>query len=282
MHRWLFAAAVILLVLAVAAIKNFDDLSDVRVTYATAPEAVASALRGTKIMFLSDLHVRRIGKREKEVLRVMSAVQPDYILISGDLMPYGGPIEPSLAFLKMLRPRRAGYAVLGDAEYKDGMRNCAYCHAPGSWAVRTDLPVKVLRDQVVTLEGPGGPAVDVWGADAKRKPDGFSWATEKKSGRPVIALEHYPDLFDRLAQAGADLVLSGDTHGGQAIGPRFVYEILLGRKEASYLSGRFADGKSTMWVSKGLGWSFAPLRLGVKPEVIIFDFKGSGVTKNSP
>jgi uncharacterized protein len=271
--------AIILLIaaLAMGAIKNFIDLYDVRLTRATAPESIASALRGMKILFLSDIHVRSIGIREKAVLSIVLRERPDYILISGDLMPYGGPIEPSIEFLKMLKPGRAGYAVLGDAEYREGIRNCLYCHAKGSWSVRTDLPVKVLRDEGVTLEGLGGEQVELWCSDAQPGRRDFSWTSRFRSDRPAIAMVHFPYQFPFLAEAGASLVLAGDTHGGQAWAPRPFYRLLMEKVELPYLSGRFESHGSTMWVNKGLGWSIFPIRLGVKPEVILFDF-----TENAP
>lgn len=269
--RW--AVAVVLFAAALAALtKNFIDLRDVQVTYAEAPEKIADALRGMKIMFLSDIHVRRIGTREKFVLRLVDELRPDYIFISGDFKPFRRSDEPSLEFFRMLKPKRAAYAVLGDAEYREGYRNCVYCHAPGAWAVRDDLPVKVLRDQIVTLDGPDGPAVDLWGGDGQKGEMDFSWTGTSKSGRPVIALDHYPTQIGNLSAAGADLILSGDTHGGQAWGGDFLYNIILRKYDTKFLRGRFLKGKTVMWVNRGLGWSLLPIRIGVKPEVIIFDF----------
>ncbi len=262
---------VALIVVVNVAVKGVVDLYDVRVTRADAPPAVARALAGTKLVFLSDIHVRSIGARERFVLDLIERESPDYVLIAGDLKPYEGSAEPSLEFFRRIRARRGAFAVLGDAEYRLGSQNCVYCHAPESWAIRDDLPVRVLRDQTATLAGAdGAPAVDLWAGDVKLHPK-LDWA--QKGARPVIAMAHLPESFPDYARAGADLMLAGDTHGGQTWLPRPLYSLVLGREKARWLRGRFALGESVMWVNVGLGWTGVPLRFGLKPEVVIFDFR---------
>ncbi|MCZ7586387.1 MAG: metallophosphoesterase [Deltaproteobacteria bacterium] len=175
---------------------------DVRLQYAEAPDDVARALRGTKIMFLSDIHVRSIGLRENQVLRMAEEIEPDFVLISGDLMPYGGTPDAAVEFFRLLKPTRAGYAILGDAEYKQGSRHCLFCHKPGEWSVRRDLPIRTIRDEVVTLEGPEG-KVALWGADAVERPKDLEWATSppREPGVPVIAMTHFPELAKKIRES---------------------------------------------------------------------------------
>lgn len=252
--------------------KNAVDLYDVRVTRIDAPPAIARALAGVKIVYMSDIHVRAIGSRERFVLDLIERERPDYVLIGGDLKPYVGSAEPSLEFFRRVKAKRGAYAVLGDAEYRLGTQNCVYCHAPGRWDVRDDLPVRVLRDQVVVLDGADGrPAVDLWAGDVIANPD-LAWA--KKGARPVLAMAHWPETFPYYAAAGADWMLSGDTHGGQVHVPNFVYRLHVGEAQARYMYGAFREGASSMWVTAGLGWTGAPLRLGVRPEVVIVDIPG--------
>jgi len=51
------------------------------------------------------------------------------------------------------------------------------------------------------------------------------------------------------------------------VGPLYVPS-RLGRR---YLSGLYRLGEALMYVSRGLGWSFAPLRLNCPPEVTVLD-----------
>ncbi|MCB1153433.1 metallophosphoesterase [bacterium] len=260
-----------------ALMQNQIDLYDVHLVRADAPPIIANALAGTKMLVLADLHVRdrapNFGPRERFILKTIDETDPDTILIVGDHFPFTRSIEPSLEFFEALRSDRNIYAVLGDHEYHGARKSCVYCHAPGddTWSVREDLAVKMLRDQVVTISGPTGTKVDIWGGDVKSSPD-LSWTKVTPPDRPVIAMTHFPEAFDDYADAGADLMLGADTHGGQMIAPHIFYEWLLGPRRAHYLAGRFTRGKSVLWVTKGVGWSILPLRLGVKPDILLFDF----------
>ena len=84
---------------------------------------------------------------------------------------------------------------------------------------------------------------------------------------------HRPNLFPLCAGAGAQLVLSGHTHGGQiALGPVFTPARLLGK----YTMGYFREHGSQLFVHRGLGVvSGAPLRLGSAPELALLTLRRS-------
>ncbi len=253
--------------------KNSMDLFDVQVTYRDAPPVIAHAMRGMKILYMSDLHIaKKIGRRERFVLDLVKRENPDYVLIGGDMIKHHGRTDAALSFFKKLKSKRGAFAVMGDAEYDRGVRHCAFCHDGSSWDIRDDLPVKTLRNQVVVLEGPEGPAVELWAKDGQKIGGDMTWTARDEMNLPVIGMSHYPSDFNRLADAGADLVLAGDTHGGQVWAPGFIRKLFFSRDRFRFLYGRFERGKSVMNVSSGVGWSSLPLRFGVKPEVVIYDF----------
>ena len=89
-----------------------------------------------------------------------------------------------------------------------------------------------------------------------------------------ILLSHYPVLPDERP----DLMLCGHTHGGQfnllgltpfAIG----FERLVSRKpHARYIAGLHKQGGTQVLVTKGIGASRIPLRVGVRPEICLIRF----------
>jgi predicted MPP superfamily phosphohydrolase len=87
---------------------------------------------------------------------------------------------------------------------------------------------------------------------------------------PVILLAHEPFVFPRVPERVA-LTLSGHTHGGQInlplIGPPFAPEGP--RMSKRYIYGVYREGGRHLVVSGGLGTSYAPIRLGVPPEVVM-------------
>ncbi len=86
----------------------------------------------------------------------------------------------------------------------------------------------------------------------------------------IILLDHQPVESKKNAADGADLQLSGHTHGGQLwfLGEM---QVLLGNEDLQ--KGEKHIGSMDLIVSTGLGaWDY-PLRLGSKPEVVIIDIK---------
>jgi predicted MPP superfamily phosphohydrolase len=79
-----------------------------------------------------------------------------------------------------------------------------------------------------------------------------------------ILLAHHPHAFDRAAEAGIPLVLSGHTHGGQLM---LTPEIGGGPMLFKYWSGLYRQGDSALVVSNGVG-NWFPLRIGAPAEIL--------------
>jgi predicted MPP superfamily phosphohydrolase len=99
------------------------------------------------------------------------------------------------------------------------------------------------------------------------------WADPRASARPArVLLAHNPDIvLDLIGQgAGAiDLVLAGHTQGGQVRLP-FVGALYSGTEIGTdYAAGMFEYGGFPLYVNRGLGTSFVPLRLLCPPEVAV-------------
>jgi predicted MPP superfamily phosphohydrolase len=91
-------------------------------------------------------------------------------------------------------------------------------------------------------------------------------------GVPAIVLSHYPWALDALAGRAVDLVLAGDTHGGQVYFPWPLSLLVYHRLDREYLRGWHEKGGVPMIVSRGTGVSHVPVRLGSVPEIVAIDF----------
>ena len=84
-----------------------------------------------------------------------------------------------------------------------------------------------------------------------------------------ILLAHSPSFFANYASWGADLVLSGHTHGGlvriPGVGAVISPELLPFPK---YDAGRFEREGSVMLISKGLGTHTYPVRIFDRAELL--------------
>ncbi len=84
----------------------------------------------------------------------------------------------------------------------------------------------------------------------------------------IIVLDHQPHDYDELAAAGADLVLSGHTHGGQLI-PVLRAGELFGVNDATY--GLERRRNTDFIVSSGIGcWSLR-FKTGCVSEIVVID-----------
>ena len=82
----------------------------------------------------------------------------------------------------------------------------------------------------------------------------------------VILLAHDPRRLPEAASLKVPLVLSGHTHGGQVVLP------LLGPVAAEkfpVVYGTARQGETTLFVSRGLGTVYVPVRVNCPPEVAV-------------
>jgi hypothetical protein len=107
---------------------------------------------------------------------------------------------------------------------------------------------------------------------------------------PNILLSHNPNAFNRAAELGIELTLSGHTHGGQvqveildvSLSPaRFITDYIAGlyhrpllmpeqpkrMGETIKLMPNAPNGLAALYVNRGLGTVGAPVRLGAPPEI---------------
>jgi predicted MPP superfamily phosphohydrolase len=82
---------------------------------------------------------------------------------------------------------------------------------------------------------------------------------------PRIVLSHNPEYAEDMPRERVDLMLSGHTHGGQVrLFGREFHQGVYGKK---YLKGLVDNGHTQVYISRGIGTSVVPVRLGVPPEI---------------
>jgi hypothetical protein len=97
----------------------------------------------------------------------------------------------------------------------------------------------------------------------------ISVTREIPDGSLKILLSHGPDVA-RLADAlGYDLVLCGDTHGGQIRLPLIGAPVVKSEISRRYCRGILREGNATLCISSGIGTCAFPFRLLCPPEVLI-------------
>jgi uncharacterized protein len=88
----------------------------------------------------------------------------------------------------------------------------------------------------------------------------------KGAAGTVVLLAHDPRRMTEAQALNIPLVLSGHTHGGQVVLP------LVGAVAASkfpVVSGLARQGDTTIFVSRGIGTVYVPIRFNCPPEVAV-------------
>lgn len=90
----------------------------------------------------------------------------------------------------------------------------------------------------------------------------------------IVVLDHQPNDFTREAAAGADLTLTGHTHGGYLFPLRFLSSYLnVLFSEAECISGSGTKLNMNYIVSSGVGTWGCSFKTGTRSEYVIIDIK---------
>jgi len=86
--------------------------------------------------------------------------------------------------------------------------------------------------------------------------------------KPIIVMNHQPFNLSEASDANVDLHLSGHTHDGQLWPVKYMTKAIF---ELSW--GLLKKGNTTFYVSSGYGTWGPPVRIGNRPEVVVFNVK---------
>jgi predicted MPP superfamily phosphohydrolase len=265
LDRALAVAGAVSVIAGLAALRRSPRIVTHRVAIAGLPED----LEGYRIAQLSDLHCGPFTPRERVrrwVARA-NALGPDLFAVTGDLIASGsqfvGPVAEELA---ELRARDGVVGCMGNHDYfTDGEELVRALERGG---------MTVLRNRGLTIAR-GAARLYVAGVDDTwtRRHDVAAALRARPAGTPAVLLAHDPDLFVEAAAHGVDLTLSGHTHGGQIAVPGATRRWNAARVLTRFTAGLFQQGSSVLYVSRGLGTTGPPVRLGARPEIAVIELR---------
>lgn len=227
-------------------------------------EGLPTALEGMKVLHLSDVHVGSIGRREAWLIRKLKELEPDVLAVTGDLVSAPAGIPFALEVLRHARWRRGAYFTNGNNEIEE-LHDLKELHQK-----LKELGIVTLCNDHRVLDDGNGSLVVAGVDDPKNNLDDLEGTLARiERGTPIILLSHTPETFEPAAEKGVGLVLSGHTHGGQVRVPFFgALWTDTPRTGLRYSAGVYRLGRSTLIVSRGMGWSLLPVRFNCPPEII--------------
>lgn len=275
----LVLAALLVLVLAEELLFGNTSLTVTRFTVSSS--RLPGGFDGCRILHLSDLHDFSAGSASEKLVTLSVKLEPDLIVITGDLVDSKRTdIGALIRVAEKLKKIAPVYCVTGNHE-----------------AVLSQKKMNTLRDG---LSGLGIPLMENESLYLERGGDhicliglkdiGFirKEGIEKRIAQMLsdlqglmggtdeftLVLAHRPELIEAYEEAGADLVLSGHAHGGQARLP-FVGGIYAPGQGMlpKYDAGLYSQGNTQMIVSRGIGNSAFPFRIFNRPELVLITLK---------
>ncbi len=210
--------------------------------------------RPLRVVHLTDLHVERLTRRERDLPARVAALQPDVIVLTGDYL--------NQEYLNDPASRQAAREVLSQLYAPHGVYAVAGTTDPPevTAAVFDGLKITLLHDDVRRLSFASGDlylagvAASAWARN--RQGDAAvlkSMMQAVPPGAYTLLLYHSPDLIETAAELGINLYLAGHTHGGQIRLPFYGALITFSEYGKRYEMGRYTVGPTTLYVSRGLG-----------------------------
>ncbi|MGQ9898293.1 MAG: metallophosphoesterase [Acidobacteriota bacterium] len=218
---------------------------------------------GFTIAQLSDIHHSPYLSLEHlaKAVRETNALQPDVIVLTGDYVTHTARyVEPCAECLGRLQARFGVFAVLGNHDVWVGAAAVTQAFERHGIPVlnNTNLPL-YIGGRFIYLCGLG---------DTTTRNHDLIGALKGTRRRDIrILLSHNPSIIKEASLAECDLVLSGHTHGGQVKLPVIGAPISYNRHGKQYTRGWAQMKKTQIYVNRGLGTIFLPIRYQCPPEI---------------
>jgi predicted MPP superfamily phosphohydrolase len=244
------------------------------------------SFNGTKIVQLSDFHigtfVHNIDQVE-ELVELVNYENPDLILFTGDFINnYSTEMDSFIDILSKFKARLGKFSILGNHDYGEYVRWKTQRDKEANLQRLKDLQNEIgfdllldesrkikIEDQEIELIG-----IENWGMPPFPQYGDLKKAMENvDNGAFKILMSHDPTHWDAQVRekTDIDLMLSGHTHGAQ-----FGIEIPGWRWSPVTMrykqwGGLYTKGKQYLYVNPGLGSIGYPGRVGMPPEITIFE-----------
>lgn len=244
-------------------------------------ESLPPQFDGLRVAELSDLHGRSFGKNNVRLLRTLQKARPDMICICGDLFD-------EKTDLTMLEPLLTGLTDIAPVYYVTGNHEWQVKNLREILQKMRAWGVTVLENEGRVLSRGGAEMVvagvhDPCGPYDMKTPAALVRELRSAQGNDfILMLSHRNDELAMWSQLGVQLVLSGHCHGGVVRLP-FVGGVFGTRRELfpEYDAGVYRQDGTTLFVSRGLGYTNVHFRLFNRPHVPIMILKsGKNVNKS--
>ena len=234
------------------------------VTEASLPvSGLEPVLDGLRIGLITDIHHSGMvpAADVSRAVDLVLAQKPDLIVLGGDYVTFSDKafVGPVAELLAPLTAPHGVFAILGNHDDDREMP-----------AALTAQHIQVLKDARTRIEIRGAglelAGIRYW----TRRPADIARIL-KKTEDTVLLLAHDPRRLTEAAALDIPVVLSGHTHGGQVLVPGI--GPIVTRKRFPIIQGVGTQDNTTIFVSRGVGTVYVPVRINCPPEVAVITLK---------
>ncbi len=244
---------------------------------------------GMKIAQLSDIHSGSFFNKTavKGGVEMLMKEKPDMFFFTGDLVNNIAPeVKDYIDIFSKIKAPLGTFSTLGNHDYGDytqwdspekktqNLKDLMNAHKTMGW----DLLLDEHRAVKVDGESIGVLGIQNWGAGGFSKHGDLAKAYQNTQDFPVkLLLSHDPSHWRGQVVSpkykDIDAAFAGHTHGmqyGVELGSFKWSPVQLRYKE---WAGLYEEGDQKLYVNRGFGYIGYPGRLGILPEITIFELK---------
>lgn len=236
-----------------------------QITRTVVPVAgLAPGLAGLRIGLITDVHHSKWVSIDDIAVAVgaLMSQKPDLIVLGGDYVTWGNRrfVQPSAEALSALSAPHGVFGIIGNHDDDHDMP--AALSARGVHILKDARTRLTINDSTLELVG-----IRFW----TKKAAEISTAMRGAQGT-VVLLAHDPRRLTEAEALKIPLVLSGHTHGGQVVLP---LAGAIAATEFPVVSGIARRGGTTIFVSRGVGTVYVPVRFNCPPEVAVLTLQSA-------
>ncbi len=215
--------------------------------------------RELKIAQISDTHIgpTRNSGFMKEIVKKIAPLNPDLVLITGDLVEGTVGLHPSM-FDSTNNLKSKIFFVTGNHDIYGGLENV--------FETLKTTNINVLRNEMVEFEG-----LQIVGVGYSTQRNYLKTVLpglKIDKSKPSLLMYHVPIEVEFANEAGIDLQISGHTHKGQIFPLNF-----FGKLVFPYFNGLYEYNGTQVYVSPGTGTWGPPMRSGSRSEITLINLK---------
>lgn len=215
------------------------------------------------ILHLSDLHFDFNKKFQKKLVNMVNNLEYDLLVFTGDYLNGEEYLVNLDLFLKKIENNKRSYAILGNNDQKFKNELITLFNENNIKFLNNQSEKLIVNDDNINIIGVDTPDL---GKDDYNK----AINDVDLDNNFNLLLSHTYHITEKEQLDNIDLVLVGDTHGGQINLP-ILNNIANRRYELKYKTGLYNFNNKTLFVNKGIGTTLLPIRINCKPEIVLIN-----------